>query len=46
LFRLSTPLLKLFAAKEGMKVNSEVVEFFGGIGYCENSNIPVYLRDG
>ena len=29
-----------------MTVYSEVLEFFGGIGYCEDSNLPVYLRDG
>ena len=43
---MTIPLLKLFTAKEGMKVYSEVLEFFAGLGYLENSNLPVYLRDG
>jgi len=32
LLRMITPLAKLFTAKECMKVCSEGVEFFGGVG--------------
>ena len=40
IFRLLTPLIKLFTAKEAMKVTSEGLEMFGGIGYMENSHLP------
>ena len=43
--RLLTPVLKLFTAKEAMNVISEGLEAFGGVGYMENSRIPVLLRD-
>ena len=43
--RLMTPVLKLFTAKEAMRVVSEGLESFGGLGYMENSRIPQILRD-
>ena len=43
--RFLTPLVKLFTAKECMRVVSEGLECFGGLGYMENSGIPVILRD-
>jgi putative acyl-CoA dehydrogenase len=39
-FRVLIPLFKLYAAKKGIKVISEGVESFGGVGYMENSFIP------
>lgn len=45
LLRLFTPILKLFTAKECMKVCSEGVEGFGALGYTETSSIPMLLRD-
>jgi len=38
--RILTPLIKLFTAKECMRVVSEGVECFGGLGYLEDSGIP------
>ncbi len=38
-------VLKLFTAKEAVRICSEGVESFGGIGYMENSRIPQILRD-
>jgi len=43
--RMFIPLLKMFTAKESIRIASEGIEFFGGIGYMENSHIPVILRD-
>jgi len=43
--RVSSSLLKLFTAKEGVRLTSEGVECFGGVGVMENSHIPVLLRD-
>jgi len=43
--RLITPVLKLFTAKEAVRVVSEGLESFGGVGYMENSRIPQLLRD-
>ena len=40
-----TPVLKLFTAKEAVALISEGIESFGGLGYMENSRIPVILRD-
>lgn len=37
--------MKLFTAKEAMKHVSEGLECFGGVGYMENSGIPVILWD-
>ena len=45
LIRVLTPLLKLFTAKEAVRVVSEGVECFGGLGYLEDSKIPIILRD-
>lgn len=43
--RLLTPLAKLWVCKLGVYIASETVEVFGGIGYLEDSGIPVLLRD-
>ena len=43
--RMLTPLLKLYTAKENIKLSSEVIESFGGVGYLEDSGIPKFLRD-
>lgn len=45
MFRILTPILKIFTAKEGFESISECIESIGGIGYMEDSNIPVFLRD-
>jgi len=37
--------LKLFTAKEAVALISEGIEAFGGLGYMENTRIPVILRD-
>jgi alkylation response protein AidB-like acyl-CoA dehydrogenase len=39
------PIVKLFTAKQGVSVVSEVVESFGGAGYIEDTGIPRILRD-
>ncbi|MGH8154768.1 MAG: acyl-CoA dehydrogenase family protein [Rhodanobacteraceae bacterium] len=43
--RLLTPLAKLWICKLGVRLASETVEAFGGIGYLEDSGIPLLLRD-
>lgn len=43
--RLLTPLAKLWICKLGVGIASETVEAFGGIGYLEDSGIPLLLRD-
>ncbi|MGN6789481.1 MAG: acyl-CoA dehydrogenase family protein [Rhodanobacteraceae bacterium] len=43
--RLLTPLAKLWICKLGVHIASETVEAFGGIGYLEDSGIPLLLRD-
>ena len=43
--RVMTPVLKLFTAKDSLKVTSEVCEGFGGAGYIEDTGIPKLLRD-
>jgi len=43
--RFLTPLAKLFTAKEAIRCVSEGLECFGGLGYMENSNIPVIFWD-
>lgn len=43
--RLLIPLAKLFTAKEGVAITSEVVESFGGAGYVEDTGLPVILRN-
>lgn len=45
LLRLLTPIAKLYTAKQAIKYASEHIEMFGGIGYLEDSGIPVMLRD-
>ena len=45
LFRLLTPLAKLWTGKLAVQVASETVEAFGGMGYLEDSGIPLLLRD-
>jgi alkylation response protein AidB-like acyl-CoA dehydrogenase len=45
LLRLFIPLLKLFTAKECIKVGSEGLEGFGAMGYIEGSGIPTLMRD-
>lgn len=42
--RLLTPLAKLYTAKAGVAVASEVLESFGGAGYIEDTGIPLLLR--
>lgn len=43
--RLLTPLVKLYTAKEAVRVASEVLESFGGAGYVEDTGLPKILRD-
>lgn len=45
ILRLLTPITKLFTAREGVKVASEVLEAFGGAGYVEDTGLPRLLRD-
>ncbi len=45
LHRLLTPLAKLWICKLGVQVASETVEAIGGVGYLEDSGIPLLLRD-
>ena len=43
--RLLTPLAKAWICKLGVHIASETIEAFGGIGYLEDSGIPLLLRD-
>lgn len=43
--RLLIPLVKLFTAKEGVAIASEVIESFGGAGYIEDTGLPQLLRN-
>ncbi|MBW3583240.1 MAG: acyl-CoA dehydrogenase family protein [Euryarchaeota archaeon] len=43
--RLLTPLIKLYTAKEAVRVVSEGIEAFGGAGYIEDTGLPRILRD-
>lgn len=43
--RLLIPLVKLFTAKEGVAISSEVIESFGGAGYVEDTGLPQILRN-
>lgn len=43
--RLLTPVLKLFTAKQAVAVFTEAMEFFGGVGYIEDSGLPSLVRD-
>jgi alkylation response protein AidB-like acyl-CoA dehydrogenase len=45
LLRLLTPVAKLYTAKNAIKYASELIEMHGGVGYLEDSGIPVILRD-
>ncbi|ODN04886.1 putative acyl-CoA dehydrogenase AidB [Orchesella cincta] len=45
IFRLLTPVAKLFTAKRSMGVVSEGLECFGGQGYIEDTGIPAILRN-
>jgi alkylation response protein AidB-like acyl-CoA dehydrogenase len=45
LLRLVTPLCKLTTGKQAVAVASEVLEMFGGAGYCEDTGLPYLLRD-
>jgi putative acyl-CoA dehydrogenase len=45
LLRLLTPVAKLYTAKNAIKYASELMEMHGGVGYLEDSGIPVILRD-
>jgi alkylation response protein AidB-like acyl-CoA dehydrogenase len=45
LLRLLTPLAKLVTGKQAVAVVTEVVESFGGAGYCEDTGLPQLLRD-
>lgn len=44
-FRILTPLLKLYTAKQAISTASEGLESFGGYGYLEDTGLPVFLRD-
>lgn len=43
--RLLIPLVKLYTAKMGVGITSEVIESFGGAGYIEDTGLPVILRN-
>jgi putative acyl-CoA dehydrogenase len=45
LLRLLMTLTKLYTGKSTSKICNEVMEIFGGVGYCEDSGIPVILRN-
>lgn len=45
MFRLLTPIAKLFIAKKSMGVVSEGLECFGGQGYIEDTGLPAILRN-
>lgn len=45
LLRVLTPVAKLYTAKQAIQFASEHIEMFGGLGYLEDSGIPVMLRD-
>ena len=44
-FRLLTPITKLYTAKQAVSVISEGLECFGGQGYIEDTGLPGLLRD-
>jgi acyl-CoA dehydrogenase len=46
LLRLGTSLAKLTTGKQAVAIASEAMECFGGLGYLEDTGIPVLLRDG
>jgi putative acyl-CoA dehydrogenase len=43
--RLFTPIVKLYTAKQAVRVASEAIESFGGAGYIEDTGLPKWLRD-
>lgn len=43
--RIMTPIIKLFTAKQAVRVLSETLECFGGAGYVENTGLPKLLRN-
>jgi putative acyl-CoA dehydrogenase len=45
LLRLLTPIIKLYTARKGVALASEVLESFGGAGYVEDTGLPRLLRD-
>lgn len=45
MLRLLTPVVKLYTAKQGVALASEVLESFGGAGYVEDTGLPRLLRD-
>lgn len=45
LLRMLTPLMKLYTSKIALSWVSEGIEALGALGYMENSNVPVFLRD-
>ncbi|HRG15762.1 MAG TPA: acyl-CoA dehydrogenase family protein [Pseudomonadota bacterium] len=45
LLRLITPIVKLTTAKAATQALGEVIESFGGAGYCEDTGLPGLLRD-
>lgn len=45
LWRLLTPLAKLWTGKVAVAICSEALECFGGAGYIEDTGLPQLLRD-
>jgi alkylation response protein AidB-like acyl-CoA dehydrogenase len=45
LLRILTPIAKLVTTKDTVVVTTEGMESFGGLGYMEDTNIPVIYRD-
>lgn len=45
LARVVLPLTKLACSRQGFDAVSQLVESFGGAGYCEDTGIPQTLRD-
>ena len=45
LLRLLTPVCKLYTAKRAIELVSEHLEMIGGLGYLEDTGLPVLLRD-
>jgi len=45
ILRLLTPIIKLYTGKRAISMISEVLESIGGMGYIEESGLPVLLRD-
>lgn len=45
LLRGLTPLTKLATARWAVSTAAEVMESIGGVGYCEDSGIPAYVRN-